>query len=55
MKKFDPEVPVYNAKFKDTVEKIRLLLRDFQHELFILQKEEGGSTTSVEVRILLKK
>jgi hypothetical protein len=55
MKKFDPEVPVYNAKFKDTIEKIRLLLKEFQHELVVIQKEEGGSTASVEVRILLKK
>lgn len=55
MKKFDPEVPVYHAKFKDTIEKIRLLLKDFQHEFVVIQKEEGGSTASVEVRILLKK
>ncbi len=55
MKKFDPDVPVYNAKFKDTIEKIRLLLKDFQHEIIIIQKEENGGTTSLDVKILLKK
>lgn len=54
-KKFDPDIPVYNEKFKNVIEKIRLLLKDFQHEFVAIQKEENGNTTSVEVRILLKK
>lgn len=54
-KKFDPDIPVYNAKFKDVIDKIRLLLKGFQHEFVAIQKEENGSTISAEIRILLKK
>lgn len=55
MKRFEMEVPVYNDRFKSVIEKIKPMLREFQHELVIIQKEENSSATSVEIRILLKK
>lgn len=57
-KKIDIEsqlVPVYHAKFRDVIDRIRLLLKDYQHEFKVTQKETGGATTSVEVTITLNK
>lgn len=55
-KKIDiDQVPVYHAKFKDVIDRIRLLLKDYQHEFKVTQKETGGATTSVEVTITLNK
>ena len=55
-KKIDIDtVPVYHAKFKDVIDRIRLLLKDYQHEFKVTQKETGGATTSVEVTITLNK
>jgi len=50
----DP-VPVYYERFKNVIDKIRLILKDYQHELQVTQKENNGSTTSVEVLIRLLK
>jgi hypothetical protein len=55
-KKIDiDEVPVYHARFKEVVDKIKLILKDFQHDLQIVQKQNGGVTSSVEVIITLTK
>jgi hypothetical protein len=55
-KKIDVEtVPVYHEKFKTIIDKIRGILKDYQHELKITQKESGGTTSSVEVTIVLMK
>jgi hypothetical protein len=50
----DP-VPVYHERFKNVIDKIKLILKDYQHELQVTQKENNGSTTSVEVLIRLLK
>ena len=55
LKKYDVDIPVYNGKFKDAVDKIRLVLKDFQHGMRIVQNEENGVTASVEVTITLRK
>jgi hypothetical protein len=55
-KRIDVEtVPVYHEKFKNVIDKIRGILKDYQHELKITQLENGGVTTSVEVTITLNK
>jgi hypothetical protein len=54
-KKFEPEVPVYHGKFKDALAEIRKVLGSYQHSLSILQKEDNGVTTSLEVTITLRK
>jgi len=46
-------VPVYRECFKNVIDKIRLILKDYQHELQVSQKESNGQTTSVEVLIRL--
>lgn len=48
-------VPVYHERFKNVIDKIRLILKDYQHELQVVQKENNGQTTSVEVLIRLFK
>ena len=48
-------VPVYHERFKNVIDKIRLILKDYQHELQVVQKESSGQTTSVEVLIRLFK
>lgn len=48
-------VPVYHERFKNVMDKIRLILKDYQHELQVSQKENNGQTTSVEVLIRLFK
>lgn len=47
-------VPVYHEKFKTIIDRIRGLLKDYQHELKVTQNESGGTTSSVEVTIVLK-
>jgi len=55
-KKIDIDaVPIYYDRFKNIIDKVRLILKDYQHELQIVQKESGGMTTSVEVLIKLFK
>jgi hypothetical protein len=54
-KRYDMELPVYNGKFKDALEKIRAILSGYQHSLSIVQKEDNGVTTSLDVTITLKK
>ena len=55
-KKVDIDVvPVYHERFKNVIDKIRLILKDYQHELQVSQKENNGQTTSVEVLIRLFK
>jgi hypothetical protein len=53
-KKIDLDVPVYHEKFKNVIDKIRAILKDYRHEMKITQLEQGGATTSVEVTITLK-
>ena len=56
LKKVDIDaVPVHYDRFKNIIDKVRLILKDYQHELQIVQKESGGMTTSVEVLIKLFK
>jgi hypothetical protein len=54
-KRFEPEVPVYNGKFKEALDKIRVILNGYQHSLSIIQKEDNGVTTSLDVTITLRK
>ena len=54
-KRFDPEVPVYDDKFNKPLMAIKELLKGYHHSLSILQKEESGVTTSLEVTITLRK
>jgi hypothetical protein len=53
-KRYEPEVPVYNDKFSNAMNKIRLVLKDFQHSLSIVQEEENGTATELKVVIILK-
>ncbi len=55
MKKFEPDLPVYNAKFRDVIDKFRAILKDYQHGIDIVQKEDNGVTTEVRVIITLRK
>lgn len=56
MKRIDIDtIPVYHEKFKNVIDKIRVILKDYQHELQVTQKENGGMATSVEVTIRLTK
>ena len=50
----DP-VPVYHERFKNVIDKVRAILKEYQHELQVSQKENNGQTTSVEVLIRLFK
>jgi len=50
----DP-VPVYHERFKNVIDKVRAILKEYQHELKIVQKESNGATASVEVIITLLK
>jgi BMFP domain-containing protein YqiC len=54
-KKLEPDLPVYHARFKDVVDKFRVLLKDFQHSIDIVQREDNGVTAEVKVTITLKK
>ncbi|MFA5154394.1 MAG: hypothetical protein WC554_17755 [Clostridia bacterium] len=54
-KRYDPEVQVYDEKFNKPLMVIKELLKGYQHSLSVLQKEENGTTTSLEVTIVLKK
>ena len=44
-------VPVYHESFKNVIDKVRAILKEYQHELQVSQKENNGQTTSVEVLI----
>ena len=48
-------VPVYHERFKNVIDKVRAILKEYQHELQVSQKENNGQTTSVEVLIRLLK
>jgi len=55
-KKIDIDtVPVYHERFKNVIDKVRAILKEYQHELQVSQKENNGQTTSVEVLIRLLK
>ena len=55
-KKIDIDtVPVYHERFKNVIDKVRAILKEYQHELQVSQKENNGQTTSVEVLIRLFK
>lgn len=54
-KKYDMDIPVYHGRFSDAMVKIRDILKGYQHSLSIVQREENGATTSLEVTIVLKK
>jgi len=54
-KQFDPDVPVYDAKFKEVIDKLRLMLKGYQHSIDIVQKEDNGVTTETRVIITLRK
>lgn len=53
-RRFDPEVPVYHAKFADALTKIKDIVKGFNHDLTINQQTRNGVTTSLEVTITLK-
>ena len=55
VRKIDPTPPVYHAKFADIMSRIREILKPYQHEIQIVQKEKGGVTTSTEITITLNK
>ena len=54
VKKYDMDVPVYHGKFKDALEEIKKVLKGYQHDLTVTQRDRNGATTSLEVTITLK-
>lgn len=53
-RKYDPEVPVYHARFSEAIMKIKEVLKGYTHDMDINQHTRNGVTTSLEVTITLK-
>lgn len=54
-RKYDIDnIPVYHGRFAEALGKIREMLKGYQHDLEVKQMEKDGTTTSLEVKIVLK-